>query len=368
MPLQPNRHIAKIKRIVHGGINYGELEAVGIDINSVIDFSVSTNPFMPPSGIKEVIATAPIERYPDSQSTDLCRKLAGRLGVDTTNIVVGSGTTELIRAIATAYFRQNDNILVLEPTYGEYELACRLVGARPISYSANENEGFSPNIEEFVRMIKQKQPRGVFICNPNNPTGKYLSRQDIEKVIRALKNGVLILDEAYLPFVEQSWDSLDLIKNGNIVILRSMTKDYGLPGLRLGYAVASSNIISALRIVLPPWNVNAVAQSVGLAVLQEDEYLKNSLKKTREARDFLMGELKQLGINVLSSDAHFFLIKVSNATEFRRALLGKGILVRDCSSFGLKQYIRIAPRPLSECHKLISALRDILKTGGGPVL
>jgi histidinol-phosphate aminotransferase len=367
LPLQPKKHIAKIKSGVHGGINYAELEASGIDVNSVIDFSVSTNPFMPPPGIKEAIAAAPIERYPDSQATALCRMLAGKLGVEATNIIAGSGTTELIRTIAMVYFRQGDHILILEPTYGEYELACRLVGARPIKYRARENEGFSPNIEEVVDFIKQKQLRGVFICNPNNPTGKYLSRNAIEKVIGALKDGVLILDEAYLPFVEESWDSLDSIKNGNIIILRSMTKDYGLPGLRLGYAVASGDIINVLRIALPPWNVNAVAQSAGLAVLKEDKYLKNSLTKTREARDFLMGEIKRLGFDVLSSDAHFFLVKVANAAACRRALLKKGILVRDCSSFGLPHYIRIAPRPRVECQKLIEALKDIKKTGGDSV-
>ncbi len=362
MPLQPKRKITNLKSCVHGGIDYTELEANGFDENNIIDFSVSTNPFMPPPGIKEAIAAAPIERYPDSQATALCRALAEKLGVDTANILAGSGTTELIRLITQVYFRAGDRIVIIEPTYGEYETACRLTGARVVKYHTAETEGFSPRIKEVVDIIRQKQARGVFICNPNNPTGNYLSRNDIEKVMGAIKDGLLILDEAYLPFVAESWDSLDLIKNGNIVILRSMTKDYGLPGLRLGYAVACPEIINALRIALPPWNVNAVAQKAGLAVFHEDNYLKNSLEKTREARDFLIGEIKRLGFKVLNSDANFFLLKVDNATTFRRALLTKGILVRDCSSFGLKQYIRLAPRPLAECQKLIEALTDILKT------
>jgi histidinol-phosphate aminotransferase len=367
LPLQPKREIAKLKSGVHGGIDYAELEASGIDVNNIIDFSVSTNPYMPPPGIKEALAAAPVERYPDSQSTALRRRLAEKLGVDAANILVGSGTTELIRLIALVFFRRGDRIVILEPTYGEYEIACRLVGARPVKYRAAETEGFSPRIAEVVDLIRQTQPRGIFICNPNNPTGLYLSSKDIVKVMEAMKDGLLILDEAYLPFAAESWNSLSLIKNDNVIILRSMTKDYGLPGLRLGYAVACREIIDSLRIALPPWNVNAVAQSVGLTVLEEEEYLKDSLKKTREARDFLVGEIKRLGFKLLSSDAHFFLVKVQNAAACRRALLAKGILVRDCSSFGLKQYIRIAPRPLPECRKLIAALSDILQTGGEAV-
>ncbi|MGD0780700.1 MAG: histidinol-phosphate transaminase [Dehalococcoidales bacterium] len=367
MPLQPKREIAKLKSGVHGGIDFAELEASGIDAKSIIDFSVSTNPYMPPPGTKEALAATPVECYPDSQSTALRWRLAEKLGVDAANILVGSGTTELIRLIALVYFRRVDRIVIPEPTYGEYEIACRLVGVRPTKYRTKENEGFSPRIEEVVDLIRQKQSRGIFICNPNNPTGLYLSSKDIEKVMEAMKDGLLILDEAYLPFVAESWNSLNLIKNGNTIILRSMTKDYGLPGLRLGYAVACREIIDSLRIALPPWNVNAVAQSVGLAVLEKEEYLKDSLKKTREARDFLVSEIKRLGFKLLSSDAHFFLVKVGNATACRRALLTKGILVRDCSSFGLKQYIRIAPRPLPECRKLIAAFSDILKTGGDAV-
>lgn len=363
MPLQPKRGIAKLKKCTHGGIDYVELKAMGGDADSIIDFSVCTNPFMPPPGIKAAIASAPIARYPDSPANDLRLMLAEKLGIDAANIVAGSGTTELIRLIALVYFRRSDRIIILEPTYSEYEIACRLAGAHPIKYHAAENEDFVPNVDEVVDIIRQKQPRGVFICNPNNPTGKYLSRGDIAKLMAAVKDGLLIIDEAYVSFVAENWNSLDLIKNGHAIILRSMTKDYGLPGLRLGYAIACREIISNLSIALPPWNVNAVAQSAGLAVLKEEKYLQKSLIKTREARDFLTGELKRLGFKLLNSDAHYFLVKVDNAAACRRALLAKGILVRDCSSFGLPQYIRIAPRPLPECQKLISAFQDLFSKG-----
>ena len=212
----------------------------------------------------------------------------------------------------------------------------------------------------MVEIILKKRPYAVFICNPNNPTGKYLSHSDIEKVLEALKNGLLILDEAYLPFVDNYWDSLKLVGRGNIILLRSMTKDYGIPGLRLGYAVASREIIDILHSVMPPWNVNTIAQQAGLALLENEDYLKKSLQKTREAGSYLKHELTRLGFMVTPSDTHYFLVKVISGTEFRRSLLAKGFLVRDCYSFGLPQHIRISPRSLPDCQKLVAAFRDIL--------
>ena len=359
MPLQPRKAIAGLKTCAHGGVNYAELTALGVNPDNLLDFSVSTNPFMPPPEIKEIMATAPIERYPDSQSTLLRGKLAGKLGIDINNILAGNGTTELIRLITMAYFRTGNTALIIEPTYGEYETACRLAGARLLHYRAAEKSGFTPDIKYITGIIQKKRPHAVFMCNPNNPTGLYLTRNDIEKVLEAAKDSLLILDEAYVPFVEKRWDALSLIGHGNIILLRSMTKDYGIPGLRLGYAAADRDIIDVLRAVMPPWNVNAVAQQAGTYLLENDEYLEESLRKTREVAKFLKRELAKLGFAVLPSDTHYFLVKVANAAAFRRALLAKGIMVRDCSSFGLPQYIRISPRSLPDCRQLVAAFKDI---------
>ena len=166
-----------------------------------------------------------------------------------------------------------------------------------------------------------------------------------------------------MSFVDGSWDSAELIKDGKTVVLRSMTKDYGLPGLRLGYTLARRDIIEDLRHVCPPWNVNAVAQQAGLAVLESRGYFEESLVKIKEAKNYLTGELTHLGFKVLPSDANYFLMKVDNASEFRRSLLGYGILVRDCTSFGLPEYIRIAPRTLTECKKFVNAVKSRKREG-----
>jgi histidinol-phosphate aminotransferase len=368
LSLRPRRAIAGIKAVAHGGINPAELKKLGIDPNQVLDFSVCTNPFMPPPGLREKIGGMPLEQYPDSQATELKEKLSSSLRVPVNNILVGSGTTELIRLISLAYFRQGDRVMILEPTYGEYETACRLAGARPVKHRAREEDDFTPRMEEVIKLLKELQPRAVFICNPNNPTGKYLSNRDIEKVVANLGDGLLILDEAYIAFAGAHWDSLAFTARGNTVVLRSLTKDYGLPGLRLGYAVANREIIDGLRSVSPPWNVNTIAQGAGMVVLEQEDYLKDSLRKVRQAGRFLVKELIRLGFEVLPSDVHYFLVKAGDAKTWQSSLLENNILVRDCTSFGLGEYIRVSPRTLPECEKFIEACGRILnarKTGNG---
>ena len=264
MSLEPRPEIKTLDECLHGGINYAELQTVGIAPEEIIDFSVCTNPYMPPPIIKEIrLDSISIEQYPDTEATELRQRLSKRLQVPPDNILVGSGTTELIRILALAYLRQGDHVLILEPTYGEYEVASVIAGAILVKQRVRAEDGFTPRLEETVALIKKYRPKAIFICNPNNPTGKYLSRYEVEMVLDAVEDGLLVLDEAYVAFAGQSWLSADLYSRGNIVILRSMTKDYGLAGLRLGYSIASLEITSNLRRVRPPWNVNAIAQKVG---------------------------------------------------------------------------------------------------------
>jgi len=360
LSLQPRPEITGLEICSHGGVDYAEVKALGLGPDDVLDFSISTNPFMPPPGIRETLKNIAMTQYPDSDATELRERLSRHLGVPPENILAGNGTTELIRLIALAYFRPADCVLILEPTYGEYEVACQIAGARLFKQRGKEGDSFTPRIEETVKIIRDCRPGGVFICNPNNPTGKYLSRGEIESVLDACADSLLVLDEAYIAFVEESWHSLELITRENVIILRSMTKEYGMPGLRLGYAVASQGILDNLRRVRPPWNVNGIAQRIGTDILDSQEYLEQSKIKIREAKQYLLEELFRLGYEILPSDANYFLVKVGNARKFRAALLGSGILVRDCTSFGLPGYVRIAPRTMSECEKLITTIGSIL--------
>lgn len=357
--LRPRPTISKLARCVHGGIDHAELKDLGISPEEILDFSVSCNPFGPPPGIREALANTSIEHYPDSETSELKQLIAERLNIATDNLIIGSGSTELIRLIAIAFFSPRDLVLIPQPTYGEYEIACHLAGAHILKRPTLEEPDFDFDVTEVTNLIRKHKPKGIFLCNPNNPTGQYMTREDVSNIMSITDNGLLILDEAYIGFTKYTWPSVDLVEYDNAVILRSMTKDYALAGLRLGYAIAARPIISTLKRVCPPWNVNAIAQKAGIIALKADSYLEECNSKIREAKDFLVNRLEHLGLSPLPSQTNFFLVKVGNATQFRRELLKKGILVRDCTSFGLPQYIRLAPRTLPECQSLITAIKEI---------
>ena len=363
MPIRPKPEIEKLEACYHGGPNYAELSSLGIGVDEVIDFSVGSNPYSFPPAIKGSLDSVVIDRYPDSESTELRASLSKKLGVSPDNIIVGNGSTEIIRLIALAYFGHGDSVLILKPTFGEYEVACHIVGAEVLEQWATEKDYFAFNADETVASIKKHKPKGVFICNPNNPTGQYLSRQEIENVLQTRPQSLLIIDEAYSAFTEGSWSSTELIPRGNIISVHSMTKNYALPGLRLGYAVTDKEIIQHLRKVCPPWNVNAAAQKAGILALKDASYLKQCEQKIRQTKHFLVEELENMGYTVLPSKTNFFLVKVGNATKFRDCLLKRGIMVRNCSSLGLPAYVRIAVLTMPECQKLIDALKELKHSG-----
>ncbi len=363
MSIRPKPEVENLEVCFHGGPDWAELRSLGLSPEEIIDFSVCSNPFPPPPGVRKIFNSIAIDRYPDSETIELRQCLSEKLGVAPDNILAGSGATELIRLIALAYFRHGDSVLVLEPTFGEYEVACQIVGAEVFKQWGRAEEDFTLRIEETVNLIRQHCPRGIFICNPNNPTGQYFSRQEVESVLDVGVNSLLILDEAYVAFTDESWSAVDLLHRDNIIIVCSMTKDYALAGLRLGYAIANQDIIDRLRRVCPPWNVNVVAQKAGVAALKDASYLERCKPKIKQAKQFLVDEFCRVGFTVIPSKTNYFLVRVGNGKTLRTALLRHGIMVRDCASFGLPEYIRIAPRTMPECRKLIATIQA-LKRGG----
>ncbi|MCJ7655590.1 MAG: histidinol-phosphate aminotransferase family protein, partial [Dehalococcoidia bacterium] len=253
--LQPRPAINKVTPCVHGGIDYAELKKPGVSLETILDFSVSCNPFGAPPGIREALADTSLERYPDSEASELKQALAAKLNIAPCKLIIGSGSTELIRLIATAYFEPNDLVLIPQPTYGEYEVACHLANTQILKQPVLKETDFKLNAAEMTSLLQKHRPKAVFLCNPNNPTGQYLSKGQVGQIMSSYRDGLVILDEAYIAFTDNAWPSQDMIDLGNLVILRSMTKDYALAGLRLGYAIAAESIISVLKRVRPPWNV-----------------------------------------------------------------------------------------------------------------
>jgi len=284
-------------------------------------------------------------------------------GVTEDNILLGNGSMEIIRLISQAYFEKGDKVLIPQPTFGEYQTACSIAGVEVVKIWSAEEDNYAFKADELISSIHKHKPKAVFICNPNNPTGQYLKSKELKDLSNASEDSLIILDEAYIAFTEKSWPSQGLIDKDNVIIVRSMTKDYALAGLRLGYAIAGSEIITSLRKVRPPWNVNAVAQKAGVAALEDGGYLKECEAGIIEAKEYLICELGKLGFNIIPSRTNFFLMRVKGGKDFRKILLKSGLMVRDCTSFGLPQYVRISPRTMPECRKLVDTI-NILRNEG----
>jgi histidinol-phosphate aminotransferase len=364
-------------KAVHGGLKPGDLRLLGLNVEDVVDFSASINPLGPPSRVWEAMARVDLSSYPDPECTALREALSAKLGVGPECITIGNGSTELIHLVARGCLGPgavgSNRVFILSPTFGEYEAACRLAGANVTFLPSDEDRGFQWDIDHVCRVIRDERPGLVFVCNPNNPTGVYLERSAVSRLAEAVgDDGLLVLDEAYISFVDGAWDALACLgisrDTSNVVLLRSMTKDYALTGLRLGYGVASEQVSRLMSAYQPGWSVNSLAQAAGLAALSDDAHLDKSRECVRQGKAYLRQELTALGLRVPPDAANFLLIDVGDGARVRAGLLRQGVCVRDCASFGLPQYIRVGVRAIPDCRRLVDGLKEVINTHPCPTL
>lgn len=357
MPL-PRRAVRELVSDQHGGLNYARLRAEGVAPEEVLDFSVNSNPFGPPASVGEALTRVAISRYPDPEAGLLRERLAALHGVPLAHVRVTNGTAEAIWLLALVYLEPGDPVLILGPTFGEYRVASEIAGAQPHLLCSQEEKHFQPDPDALVDRIRALQPRLVWLCNPNNPTGVYLKEDGVRALLTACERAgsLLIVDEAYVNFVASAWDSVRLLDSGHLVILRSMTKDFALAGLRLGYVLGSGETVGALGKVQPPWSVNGAAQVAGLVALDALDEYREAWRRLRVLADEFYRMLGGRGLTVLPSATHFFLIRTGNGDRAREELWRERILVRSCRSFGLPAHIRVATRFPEENERLALAL------------
>jgi histidinol-phosphate aminotransferase len=348
MSIRPRPALQRLAPVAHGGFH-------STHADDWIDFSSNVNPYGPSPRVWDALRNVPIGRHPDPRATPLRHTLAERHGVDARQLIVGNGSIELIYHLAVAYLRTNDRVLIVAPTFGEYAAAATMMGAHIVEHRTRPENDFAMDVDSLVAQARAVRPRVFFICNPNNPTGTYLARDDIEKILRACDSTLVVLDEAFVRFVANAWDARTL-RYDNLLILRSLTKDYALTGLRVGYALASAAIIESLEQVQPPWSVNAFAQAATLAALADEQHLRDSLAALARAKIALVNDLTQLGLRVVPSTTHFFLVQVESAAEFARQLRARKIVVRDGTLWGLPNFVRIATRTPAENARLVEAI------------
>ena len=346
---------------VHGGLDTAELRRFGLVPEQMLDFSSNINPLGTSPRVQQAASRVDLSAYPDRHCLELREALAARLGVGIENILIGNGSVQLIHLLAHALLSPSEPCLIFAPTFGEYDEAVTLSSGEVHCIRAEETDRFLWSIDAALRAIRSLCPRLVFLCNPNNPTGVYLGREEVRQIRDALDgDGLLVLDDSYSSLADRPWDAIPLLDLGNVAILRSMTKEHALAGVRLGYLIAERSVISATARLQPAWSVNAVAQAAGLAALIDNEHVEAAREVITASKAYLCRELKALGLSVTPSAANFLLVRVGNGAKVRSALLKRRIVVRDCNSFGLPEHIRIAVRRREECQRLIQSLREVL--------
>lgn len=356
MKLGVTPSVANHRTVAHGGIYSAGL---GFD-PKILDFSSNVNPLGFPASIKNGLKKniALFSVYPDSSSAKLRNSLEKYTRVPKDQIIVGNGATEIIYNFCKAFLNKC-NVLIPIPTFGEYESAARLHGAK-ISYFKTMN--LNQDIDDFLDAIPRN--KCVFVCNPNNPTGSLTSQKNMLKILDVSHDNstLVFVDECFIEIASNPNESIvsKLRRFDNLFILRSMTKSFGLAGLRVGYGLGSKNMIEILNRIKIPWNVSGIAQDTAIKALSSKSHLEKTRKLIEKERKFLKTSISKIsGFGCYDSDANFILIRLKiNSKQMQKKLLKKNILIRDCSSFkGLDdKFIRIAVRTRNENQKLVKEL------------
>jgi threonine-phosphate decarboxylase len=365
---------------IHGGDIWSAADRYGLKANEIIDFSASINPIFS-ERIKDIVINS-IEslcHYPDPAYKKLRDAISGFINISPENIAVGNGSTEFIYLIPRVLTAEN--VLIPLPSFSEYENAIRQIDANPIFLPLSEKESFELPISEVIDKLKDIQM--LLLCSPHNPTGVLYKKENILKIIdECERRGIwVVIDEVFIEFVPDFKNIsfvAESIKRKNLVVLRSLTKIFAIPGLRLGYVIGNADIIKKIKGYQEPWQVNAVASAVGSEILKETDCINESLKLIRRERDFLFSELGKInGLKLFPSMVNFILASLIpptpplikggnggiNSTGLFSKLASRGILIRDLSTMkGLdNRFFRFAVRGRTDNEKLIAALKTEIK-------
>lgn len=300
-----------------------------------------------------------VNRYPDPQQTDVKQRLAEVKGVSTTQILLGNGSDEVLDLIVRAFCEpNNDNVITLPPTYGMYKVLAVLNAVDIISVELDND--FEPKVDEILA-VQNGNSKLLFLCSPNNPTANSFNSKKIEQLIRKF-NGIVVVDEAYIDFSSQeSWLGR-LNEFSNLIVTQTLSKAYGLAGIRLGICYASEFIISVLNKIKPPYNVNQLTQYKALERLSEINEVKDQIALILKERDLLITELNSISFikTIYPSDANFVLAKVDDADLRYKQLIDNGIVVRNRTKQPLcKNCLRFTIGTQEENKKLIRTLNQL---------
>ncbi|MEE8317623.1 MAG: histidinol-phosphate transaminase [Candidatus Omnitrophota bacterium] len=347
-PYRPGKPIEEVKR--------------ELGLKDIIKMASNENPLGPSpkavAAIKKHLLD--INRYPEGGCFYLRQVLAKRLKVRPEQIIFGNGSDELIVLSLRAFVNEGDEVVVATPTFLIYEIASAIQGAKikkvPTRYFKYDLKAMKKEITKDTRL--------VFIANPDNPNGTYVTRYELEGFIKGLPASTIVfIDEAYLDFVQEKDypNGLDYIQTGNVIVTRSFSKSYGLAGLRIGYGVSNPETIRYMESVREPFNVNLLAQVAAVAALKDKKFLSKTKRMTQQGKRFLYSEFKNMGLRYVPSVTNFILFEVGkDAGRICKALLKKGIITRDMNPWGLDTFIRVTVGRENDNRRFIKALKKII--------
>ncbi|HZV83229.1 MAG TPA: threonine-phosphate decarboxylase CobD [Geobacteraceae bacterium] len=358
------------KQFQHGGTIFAVARELGIAPEELIDFSASINPLGPPPGVRDAVIAA-FDRtchYPDSGSAELRQLLAVRHGLLTDQVTVANGSTELIHLIPRLERFGGRRALLLAPTFSEYVHGLELSGWNYDYLPLSPKDGFSLDLAA----VRQSLARGydlLYLCNPGNPTGRLYRGEEVAALLDlcAAAGTFCVLDEAFMDFCEEESACSFLGGSDRLLILRSMTKFFGFPGVRLGYALGPANVIAGLERLRPPWSVGVLAQAAGIAALADGEHAEKSRELVASEREHLHVRLGEIpGLRVYPGAANYLLVEIllsgTTAAKLQQRLLAQRILIRDCGNFaGLDgSFFRVAVRCGVENERLLRGVAGAL--------
>jgi threonine-phosphate decarboxylase len=360
-----------ISRKTHGG----EIYHIAKDNDpTFLDYSTNINPYIDKNRIRNALneSITDIEKYPDSNSIKIRRILSETLDpkLNLDNFMIGAGAMDIITTFCDCFIHPNDKVLIVQPTFSEYEWAIQKNGGRSEYIYRDAAQYFKLN-PDFIIQRLTKEIKAIFICNPNNPNGLLDSIADLEKIIiHAYNNSLFVfLDEAFIEFTSNgNRINFDVEQYTNLILCRSFTKFYGIPGLRLGYMIAAKKMIRILNTFHPLWAVNSVAQAVIPPFLQDIQFQEESRKKIKNERERVTDALQKIqGLIVFPSDANYLLLSTEQlgieVDQLQSALLKENILIRNCNNYeGLNQfYFRICIKDEENNNIFIEKFKAILE-------
>jgi len=354
----------------HGGNVWEVSEKYKIPVDQLIDFSISTNPLGAPKTALESIRQHLnlIHHYPDPNPEWLLEALAKSTGVAPNNVVVGNGSTELIYLFNEVFLENGYEAVIPVPTFSEYKAAIERFGGNMLFINCDSSKNFKLNLEELEKAITKKT-RIIFLCNPNSPTGWLYEKDDILRIVKlaAEENVFVFLDEDYIDFVDDGkrYSMAEYVKEyNNLFVLRSLTKFFGLGGVRIGFGIGSPDLVKILKRVIMPWSVNSLAMFAAAEAVKDEDFIKRTRLLISKSRKEMQEMFKTIPwLKLYPSETNFLLIEIIRedltSTQLAEGLAKKGLLIRDCKDFdGLNnKFFRATVRRPEENRKLVEQIK-----------